>query len=57
MKIMANFKCSACAREVERRIENDVKEIECECGEVMVKLITTPRYFDNSTGRSPAAKY
>ncbi len=56
MKIMANFKCSACERVVERRIENDIKEIECECGDVMVKMLTAPRCFQNTTGKSPSTK-
>ncbi len=57
MKIMANFKCSTCGRMVERRIENSVKEVECECGGVMGKQLSAPRCFQNTVGGSPASKY
>ena len=57
MKIMANFKCSTCKRVVERRIENDVKKIECECEGVMIKMLSAPRCFNNTVGSSPASIY
>ena len=54
MKILAKFKCVECNREVERRIENNIKEIECECDGVMVKLISAARYNSNTVGLSPS---
>ena len=56
MKIMARFKCDDCGIIRERRIEHDIKEIECECGCVMNKMLSAPRCFQNTTGRSPSAK-
>jgi len=57
MKIIAKFKCLKCDRVVERRIDNDIKEIECECEEVMVKMLSAPRCFNNTVGGSPSARY
>ncbi len=57
MKIIAKFKCLKCDRVVERRIENDIKEIECECEAVMIKMLSAPRCFNNTVGGSPSARY
>ena len=53
MKIYLNFKCESGAV-VERYIDRDAKQTDCECGKVAKKTISMPRYLGNSTGKSPA---
>ncbi len=53
MKIYLHFKCETGAI-IERYIDRDTKQTNCECGKVAKKTISTPRYLSNSTGKSPA---
>jgi DNA-directed RNA polymerase subunit RPC12/RpoP len=56
MKKMRIFKCKPCDKDSENLV-NDGDIVICpDCGEECVKMISSPRYFGNSTGRSPAAK-
>ncbi len=56
MKKIRYFKC-VCSKEIEKLVEDDVKVIECECGEFAMRMLSAPRCFGNTTGRSPAANY
>lgn len=56
MKIMATFKCSKCKSSEELRVDSDTEVIDCnECGGESVRQLSAPKYFGNSTGRSPSA--
>ena len=56
MKVMLNFKCS-CGKVTEERIDNKTKSIVCECGEVATKMLSAPRSFGNTCGKSPSTRY
>ena len=53
MKKYRFFKCQ-CGNGEERYIDDNVLVVDCKCGGVMKRQISTPRYFGNSTGKSPA---
>ena len=57
MKKPRNFLCSECNEVFERWVEDDVKVVEHDypCCGLSIKQISAPKYFSNSTGRSPAA--
>ena len=54
--MLGNFKCSN-EHVTERLIDNKVKSVVCECGEEALKMLSAPRSFGNTTGRSPSATY
>ena len=54
--MLGNFKCSN-EHITERLIDNKVKSVVCECGEEALKMLSAPRSFGNTTGRSPSATY
>lgn len=56
MKKLRNFKCGTCRKEYEQFVEDAVDTFPCQCGKDAVKQISSPKYFGNSTGKSPAAK-
>jgi len=53
MKKYRFFKCQ-CGNVDEKYIDDNVSVINCKCGGVMKRQISAPRYFGNSTGKSPA---
>ena len=53
MKKYRKFKCGSCNKDYEKLIEDDIKTITCLCGSKAIRLISTPRYFSNTTGKSP----
>jgi len=53
MKIYRNFKCKT-GEIIERYVDRDSKMVTCECGKPANKVLSTPRYMGNSTGKSPA---
>lgn len=55
MKKYRNFKCSRCLVVFEKRVEDDVKTLDCECGSEALRQLSAPKHFDNTTGRSPSA--
>lgn len=56
MKKIRRFKCGSCQKEYEPMVEDDIKSIDCECGSKAVRLLVMPKYFGNTTGRSPSAR-
>ena len=54
MKKLRYFKCGSCQRQYERFVEDDVKTIECECKAKALRLLSAPKYFSNTVGRSPS---
>ena len=57
MKMLGNFKCSN-EHVTERLIDNKVKSVVCsECDEEALKMLSAPRSFGNTTGRSPSSSY
>jgi len=57
MKKIRQFKCKTCNEYTEHFVKDDAKEIQCDCGGVKIKMLSAPRYFNNTTGKSPGAKY
>lgn len=45
MKALFDFVCQKCNRETEKFIDNEITEIDCECGEKATKGLTCPSYF------------
>lgn len=37
-------------------VKDDVKSVDCECGSKAARMLVVPRYFGNTTGRSPSAR-
>lgn len=57
MKMLRNFKCLN-EHVTERLAESDQLTIECkECGEIAARMISAPRSFGNTTGKSPSSNY
>ena len=57
MKKIRYFKCKN-NHETERFIDDHIKEVECEeCGSIAKRMLSAPRCFGNTTGRSPSANY
>lgn len=56
MKKIRHFRCDNCGI-VERMVVDSVTVIKCECGCEAKRTISAPRYFGNSTGKSPAGRY
>ena len=55
--MLGNFKCSN-GHVTERLIDNKVKSVVCrECDEEALKMLSSPRSFGNTTGRSPSSSY
>lgn len=55
MKKLRNFKCAETGEVFERIVEDDTLIIECKCSGEANRLLSAPRHFGNSTGRSPSA--
>ena len=56
MRKFRTFKCIECNHVDDRLVQDDVNTIDCrECAGVTELQISAPRYFGNSTGRSPSA--
>ena len=57
MKMLRNFKCPN-DHVSEELVESDTLTILCaKCDEVALKMISAPRSFSNTTGKSPSSKY
>lgn len=49
MKQLFDFHCKHCDDVFERFIDSDIREVECECGEIAVRLIAAPRVVLDGT--------
>ena len=55
--MLRNFKCGN-SHITERLIDSNELTIVCpECNEIALKMLSAPRSFGNTTGRSPSATY
>ena len=57
MRKIRFFKCPYCDEVKEKFVEDEVRMIECECGKTANRMLSAPRCFQNTTGKSPGAKY
>tara|TARA_R110002096_G_scaffold412950_1_gene613572 strand:+ start:390 stop:566 length:177 start_codon:yes stop_codon:yes gene_type:complete len=56
MRKLRTFKCGECDHIKDRFIEDGILEVDCEkCGSKAELQLSAPKYFGNSTGRSPSA--
>jgi len=55
MRKLRNFKCIS-GTIFERYVEDNITIVKCNCGEEAKRTLSAPRYFGNTTGRSPSAK-
>ena len=49
------FKCSECKEYFDLLVASDVLIVNCECKGLANRQLSAPRYFQNTTGRSPSA--
>ena len=56
MRMLRNFKCKN-EHITEKLIDSSINSIVCECEEEALKMLSAPRSFGNTTGRSPSATY
>jgi hypothetical protein len=57
MKKLRNFKCTKCSQVFERLTNDDVKIVNCTCEPKAEanRCLSSPKCFQNTTGRSPSA--
>lgn len=55
MKKYRNFQCSQCNKVENKRVEDEVLTTICECGGDTKRLLSAPRCFQNTVGKSPSA--
>ncbi len=53
VKRLFNFKCES-GEVYERYCCSEIKVATCKCGKEAKRQMSAPRYFDNTTGKSPA---
>lgn len=56
MRKLRYFKCSN-DHVIEELVEDDITSVNCECGETSKRLLSAPRCFGNTTGKSPSSSY
>ncbi len=58
MKKFRNFQCSECNKTFERYVTDETKEVVCSnpCYGVARRVISAPKCFQNTTGKSPSAR-
>jgi len=56
MKKIRNFKCGSCQAHYERLEDDEVRVIDCKCGAKATRLLSAPKCFQNTTGKSPSAR-
>jgi putative FmdB family regulatory protein len=49
-----DFRCSSCGV-FEKMVKTETKELECKCGNVATRMLSAPKCFQNTTGKSPSA--
>ena len=50
-----DHRCQTCLKITERMMRDNIKNILCECGGVATRILSAPKCFQNTTGRSPSA--
>ena len=56
MKKIRFFKCGSCDEVHEKLIEDNEKTIVCDCKAIATRLLSAPRCFSNTVGKSPAVR-
>lgn len=56
MRKLRNFICSKSNIVFERFVNDDTAELECKCGAIANRTLSAPKYFSNTTGKSPSCK-
>ena len=52
-KKIRSFKCIN-GYKFDRMVTDDIKTVNCECGEQAKRIPSAARYFSNTTGKSPS---
>jgi len=52
MKKLRNFKCQSCESITERMVQDDIKSIECQCGNEAHRTLSAPKFTNNSCGNN-----
>lgn len=55
MKKLRNFECDQCGV-FERFAKDNDNHVKCECGLLAFRMLSAPKYFSNTTGKSPATR-
>jgi hypothetical protein len=55
MKKLYDFKCLDCLKKFEAFVENNQGFTICKCGSAAPRLVSAPKCFQNTVGRSPSA--
>jgi PHP family Zn ribbon phosphoesterase len=56
MKKYRDFTCLSCSYKFDERVEDDIHRAPChECGNPAKRGLSSPKCFQNTTGRSPSA--
>lgn len=56
MRQIREFRCHSCGKLDERYIEDGINEVRCECGGVMMRIISAPTVrLEGITGSFPGA--
>ena len=55
MKKLRNFNCPNCGT-IERLVVDTVTVVKCDCGKEIKRTLSAPRYFGNTSGKSPARR-
>ena len=56
MKKLRNFKCQNTNVVFERFVNDGTGELKCKCGAIANRTLSAPKYFSNTTGKSPSCK-
>jgi hypothetical protein len=54
MKKLRNFKCSETNQTIERLVKDDQVIVECKCGGLANRQVSSGKVIGNTTGRSPS---
>lgn len=54
MKKLRYFKCASTRKSFDRWVEDKIKIVECDCGELASRELASPKYWRNTTGKAPA---
>lgn len=55
MKKIRTFKCQDCETQFERMVQDSVTVVKCVCKGEAKRMLSAPRCFNNTTGRSPSS--
>ena len=56
MRKIRSFKCSTCNKTQEHFVDDGITMIDCKCGKQATRMMSAPRCFSNTVGKSPSAR-